>query len=121
MQQAPAVADADACKLHMLAGTPIFAEAGAAELVAADTESTPVCRATVMHRALPWRSGWQLSVALLLCLSQLRHAAAQTGQEFDWMDHSYSTEYRAASVVTNLWIAAFAVTSALFGLLGEYI
>jgi hypothetical protein len=118
MQQPPAVPDADACKLHALAGTSIPAAAGATE-AAADTQSTASCKARIMHRALPWSSGWQLMFALLLCLSQLRHAAAQTGQEFDWMEKSYSTEYRAASVVTNLWIAAFAVTSALFGVLGE--
>jgi hypothetical protein len=118
MQQPPAVADADACKLFALAGTSISAPAEPTA-AAADTQSTAPCKARIMHRALPWSSGWQLVFALLLCLSQLRHTAAQTGQEFDWIDNSYSTEYRAASVVTNLWIAAFAVTSALFGLLGE--
>lgn len=71
--------------------------------------------------SLLWSSGCQLLLALLLCLSQLRHASAQTVSENDWMDSSYTTEYRAASVVTNLWIAAFAVTSALFGLLGAVV
>jgi hypothetical protein len=38
----------------------------------------------------------------------------------DWLDNSYSDpSVKAASVVTNLWIAAFAITSALFALLGE--
>jgi hypothetical protein len=99
---------------HILAGKFIAAASasGASELQ---------LRPAIMRRTLPQGciSSWQLLLALLLCLLQLRHAAAQTGPEYDWMDGSYSTEYRAASVVTNLWIAAFAVTSALFGLLGE--
>lgn len=110
------VAAADACKPHVLAEK----FSSAAPATAAPEPLAASCRAASMHRAklLPWPSGWQL-LALLLCLLQLQHAAAQIGPDSDWMDNSYSTEYRAASVVTNLWIAAFAVTSALFGLLGE--
>lgn len=100
---------------HMTAGL------AGSPAVAAGLHETASCCPAARHRALPllWSSGCQLLLALLLCLSQLQHASAQTVSENDWMDSSYTTEYRAASVVTNLWIAAFAVTSALFGLLGE--
>jgi len=37
----------------------------------------------------------------------------------DWLDTYSDPSVKAASVVTNLWIAAFAITSALFALLGE--
>jgi hypothetical protein len=36
----------------------------------------------------------------------------------DWLDTYSDPSVKAASVVTNLWIAAFAITSALFALLG---
>eukprot|EP00879_Flechtneria_rotunda_P023996 GHRR01025417.1.p2 GENE.GHRR01025417.1~~GHRR01025417.1.p2 ORF type:complete len:110 (+),score=27.55 GHRR01025417.1:327-656(+) len=51
---------------------------------------------------------------------QVGTTAAQS-EYFDvWADSQHPTpEYRAASVVTNLWLAAFAVTSCLFGVLGE--
>lgn len=38
----------------------------------------------------------------------------------DWLDTYSDPSVKAASVVTNLWIAAFAITSALFALLGWY-
>lgn len=36
----------------------------------------------------------------------------------DWLDTYSDPSVKAASVVTNLWIACFAITSVLFALLG---
>lgn len=42
----------------------------------------------------------------------------QQTPSMDWLDTYSDPSVKAASVVTNLWIAAFAITSALFALLG---
>jgi hypothetical protein len=39
----------------------------------------------------------------------------------DWLDTYSDPSVKAASVVTNLWIAAFALCSAVFALLGELV
>lgn len=57
----------------------------------------------------------------LLVLSLAASRCAAFNEDEAWWDTSSSAtpEYRAASVVTNLWLSAFAVTSAVFGILGK--
>lgn len=47
--------------------------------------------------------------------------SAQDAEQPDGLPESSgpSPEYKAASIVTNLWLGAFAVTSAIFGILGK--
>jgi hypothetical protein len=45
--------------------------------------------------------------------------AAQSVGYSDLWDHNTTTEFKTATIVTNLWLAAFAVCSAVYGILGE--
>lgn len=64
----------------------------------------------------PWGQGPAVLLLAVLAV-QLQHASGQWDGLMGTSD--FTPEYRAATVVTNVWIGAFALASTIFGILGE--